>query len=57
MIHRCPSCGSKPHEQDKLHGLGNRVFNDRSTKTEKILACTRCGHEIKGTLPTSSKGK
>lgn len=41
-IMKCNNCGDKPHQQDKLHGKGNRVFN-YATKKE-LYRCTVCSN-------------
>lgn len=47
MIAACKSCGNKPHEQNKLHGPGNRVFNQTEKKdgNQQTARCTVCGAE------------
>ena len=42
-IKNCADCGSKPHQQDAIHGSGRRVFNEHRSKTAKIARCTVCG--------------
>jgi len=45
MIAKCESCGAKAHQQDSLHGKGNRVFNamKKQEKAPQMYRCTVCG--------------
>lgn len=56
-IQHCPTCGSRPHTQDELHGKGKRVFNEHTTKTNHVRRCTVCGHTISVSLAPAKKAE
>lgn len=49
MVNKC-TCGSKPHQQDAIHGKGNRVFNAlaKKDKSPQTYRCTVCEAVVTG---------
>jgi hypothetical protein len=49
MIGKC-TCGNRQHQQDAIHGKGNRVFNPlaKKDKEPQMYRCTVCAAVIAG---------
>jgi hypothetical protein len=41
IVKQCSNCGGKAHEQDKIYGKGNRLWN--VSGDGKAAKCTVCG--------------
>lgn len=53
VILKCNTCSTRPHSQDQLHGMGNRVHN---IKMSGQYCCTVC-NTIRGEAKTDKEDK